>query len=673
VTTGLRLGAPGIYRVGPGAAPPALTAVALDEAGFAGVAARGPVDKPVAVGSYAEYLLRFGTGPGLLPLAVAAFFAQGGRRAQVLRVGPDLPDAHTVIEQGTRDAAGCWTPLRTTGGAPVRWLARDPGRWGDAVTVTLTSVVDQRFTVTAAATGPAVGPVGRSAVDADRVVVPPTGLRAPAGSLLHVRGEKGRSEIRWIEATADREVSTGVRRTTWVLDRPLPQGAPTLGLVVATVEVHDHAPEGPTVEAFDVGLSSRHPRWLAAVLATGSRLVTPDPAWEQDAGADGRIALADPLLPPIDSILCRSGADNYGDVTVADLLGRTPDEAPDVDPTCEHRHHGAERLARTETLGLLAVPDLAWNGVVPFAVMEEPPASAPDGFAPCTGARPAARLSTPGVDATYLDGRLPDELAALRARQQWLVGLAEATQRFVVLLDAPQGLSAPAVAAWRTGFDSAYAAAYHPWLGVLPDPPGTADPGDTARLAPPSAFAAGIVAATEIAVGLPTGPANALAAGAVTLGEQMTDAEHATLHPLGVNVFRAERDGFRLTAARTLALDPAYRQLTVRRLVTMLRLTLERESQWVVFEPHTAALRAVLVLHVADLLREQFRAGAFSGATETDSFFVRSGEDLNPPESVALGRIVLEVGIAPSAPLEFLVLRVTHDGDAVDVQEVSSA
>lgn len=155
------------------------------------------------------------------------------------------------------------------------------------------------------------------------------------------------------------------------------------------------------------------------------------------------------------------------------------------------------------------------------------------------------------------------------------------------------------------------------------------------------------------------------------IADRITDTEHAALHPLGINVFRAERDGFRLTAARTLSHDPDYRQLTVRRLMTMLRLTLDRESQWVVFEPHTAALRTVLVLHISDLLRGQFQAGAFTGATEAESFFIRADADLNPPGSVALGRIVLEVGVAPSSPLEFLVLRLTRGSDTIDIQEAA--
>src|SRR5205085_2730628 len=157
-------------------------------------------------------------------------------------------------------------------------------------------------------------------------------------------------------------------------------------------------------------------------------------------------------------------------------------------------------------------PELAWNGVVPAQETTDPPDPPPSGFVPCAPPQPPARLFTPAVDAAYLDGRQPGQLTALRARQQWLVRLAEAMQRFVVLIDVPQGLSAGAVAGWRTGFDSSYAAAYHPWLGVLPPPlpaagqragqpvaarPAAARPAagapPLARLAPPSAFAAGII------------------------------------------------------------------------------------------------------------------------------------------------------------------------------------
>ena len=153
----------------------------------------------------------------------------------------------------------------------------------------------------------------------------------------------------------------------------------------------------------------------------------------------------------------------------------------------------------------------------------------------------------------------------------------------------PTACTARDVAEWRSALSSSYAAAYHPWLGTVPE--GRERPGGAGlrRLAP-SAVAAGIIAGRERRLGIPWGPADEVAVDAVRAARDLADAEHAELFEMGVNVFRAERDGFRLTSARTLSRDPDYRQLSVRRLMTMLRLTLERQGQRLAFEPNTADL-----------------------------------------------------------------------------------
>ena len=55
------------------------------------------------------------------------------------------------------------------------------------------------------------------------------------------------------------------------------------------------------------------------------------------------------------------------------------------------------------------------------------------------------------------------------------------------------------------------------------------------------------------------------------------------------------------------------------------------------------------------------RTGAFAGATDAESFFVRCDDALNPRSSQELGRLIAEVGVAPASPLEYLVLRITRD------------
>jgi len=215
------------------------------------------------------------------------------------------------------------------------------------------------------------------------------------------------------------------------------------------------------------------------------------------------------------------------------------------------------------------------------------------------------------------------------------------------------------VARFRSRFDSSWCALYHPWLAVA-----TPDDGRDAWVpVPPAAAAAGIIAARELAFGIPHGPANEIVAQAVKPLIRVTPAEHDALHPLGINVFVQEALGVRLTAARTLSLDPSWRQLSVRRLLLMLRLTLLRQMQWAVFEPHTPALRRQIVHVVTALLRRLYRLGAFTGASEEQAFFVQCDEALNPPYRVDNGQLLAHIGVAPAEPLEFIVLQFSRDGD----------
>ncbi len=143
----------------------------------------------------------------------------------------------------------------------------------------------------------------------------------------------------------------------------------------------------------------------------------------------------------------------------------------------------------------------------------------------------------------------------------------------------------------------------------------------------------------------------------------VTPARHDELHQNAINVFLHERDGARLTAARTLSPDPAYRQLSVRRLMTMLRRVLYRQMQWAVFEPNDVRLRGDIHNQLDAFLRQLFAASAFAGARAEDAFFVRCDDELNPQSVVDAGRLYCYVGVAPAEPLEFLMLQIARDGD----------
>jgi hypothetical protein len=349
------------------------------------------------------------------------------------------------------------------------------------------------------------------------------------------------------------------------------------------------------------------------------------------------------------------------------------DDEPGADPLDEwDRHRGVDAFGRpvdpaqpwserrdgSDRIGLLCVPDLdwQWQGPPTPPSVTAPRVPTSGEFEPCVIAA-APTANSVDVVTTRLDPRLSDQLAEITRRQERLVAAANLRRQFVALLDVPNRIPAPAMLRWRAQFNSSFAAAYHPWLG-LPRPDVPSRP---LVDVPPSAFAAGIIAARERLLGVPWGPANELAVGAVAAAANVSDALHNQLHLAGINVYRVDRDGFRLTAARTMSSDPDYRQLSVRRLMTMLELTFELQAQWLVFEPNTPDLRRDLTFTITQLLRGLQRTGAFAGATDAESFFVRCDDALNPRSSQDLGRLIAEVGVAPASPLEYLVLRITRD------------
>ncbi|MFT3971756.1 MAG: phage tail sheath subtilisin-like domain-containing protein [Micropruina sp.] len=458
--------------------------------------------------------------------------------------------------------------------------------------------------------------------------------------------------LRWVTWIDDRLPRGERSRVRLDHDLPLEPGTTArFQVVTGTLAIQD--PDGISEELTGLGLRAEHPRWIPLALARESQLVVAAGDW-QDVDLTPSVALSPVRIGLASSGVDRShlvGSDSFFD---PDDSSVDEDEAPGASAV----HVGVDRMARVPELGLLCVPDLQWR---PYTPATEPPLLRPRAprrcCSVCDAAEPEPELHPVEAIPGGLDPGAPADLDQIIDRQAHVVDIARRHRRFVALLDVPRGLSLGQVTAWRAHFDSSYAAAYHPWLAVADGP------GGRALAIPPSAFAAGIIAERELRLGLPWGPANELATDAVRAEATVTDAMHDRLHDLGVNVFRAERDGFRLTAARTLSSDPDYRQLSVRRLMTMLRLSLERQTQWLAFEPNTPELRQRLLRVLTGFLRDLARRGAFAGRTEAESFFVRCGDDVNPPSSQALGRLIAEIGVAPAVPLEYILVRIARDPD----------
>ncbi|EST36994.1 tail protein [Streptomycetaceae bacterium MP113-05] len=278
------------------------------------------------------------------------------------------------------------------------------------------------------------------------------------------------------------------------------------------------------------------------------------------------------------------------------------------------------------------------------------------GFGGLEAVEEVTMVAAPDLMSAYERGGL--DLEAVVAVQQGLITHCEAMGDRIALLDTPPGLSPQQVKAWRlerTGFDSKYATMYYPWVKVY-------DPGAGRNgYVPPSGHMAGVWARSDETRGVHKAPANEVVRGAVALQTHLTKSEHDLLNPIGLNCIRAfPGRGVRVWGARTLAADPAWRYLNVRRLFNYLEESILTGTQWVVFEPNDDALWARVRRTVSAFLVNEWRKGALFGLTPDEAFYVKCDRETNPPESIDAGQVICEVGVAPVKPAEFVIFRLAQ-------------
>jgi phage tail sheath protein FI len=232
----------------------------------------------------------------------------------------------------------------------------------------------------------------------------------------------------------------------------------------------------------------------------------------------------------------------------------------------------------------------------------------------------------------------------------------KARYRFAIL-DTPPGLTAQQAKEWY-GFlnlDTSYAGLYYPWIEV----PDLLTGGS--KLVPPSGHIAGIYNRSDSERGVHKAPANEVVLNATNLEFNLSRGEQDMLNPLGVNCIRAfPGRGIRVWGARTLSSNGAWRYVNVRRLFITVEASIDVGLQWVVFEPNDSTLWAKVRRDVSSFLRIVWRNGALFGNTPEQAFYVKCDEELNPPEVRDLGQLIIEVGLAPVKPAEFVIFRITQ-------------
>ncbi len=258
----------------------------------------------------------------------------------------------------------------------------------------------------------------------------------------------------------------------------------------------------------------------------------------------------------------------------------------------------------------------------------------------------------------------PDAAATLNAanaatvQQAIITHCEQLADRFAVL-DARPAIDlfgAGSVDEQRNSVDSSrgYAALYYPWLQVP-----RVITGD-AIVVPPSGHVCGIIARSDATRGVHKAPANELVSGALGVERSMSDIDQGQLNLRGINVLRVFSTGGRVTlwGARTTATDRNWQYVNIRRLFLYLEESIEEGIRWAVFEPNNLGLWQKLRRTITEFLTRAWRDGALFGAKPEEAFYVRIDEVLNPFSEQALGRLHLEIGVRPTYPAEFIIVRI---------------
>ena len=211
-----------------------------------------------------------------------------------------------------------------------------------------------------------------------------------------------------------------------------------------------------------------------------------------------------------------------------------------------------------------------------------------------------------------------------------------------------------------------YAALYYPWVIASEDT-------NQLKNMPSDGTACGIMALRALARGAWIAPANERLLGVVDLTPPVSHANWQRLQDAQVNLIRQEPRGFLSLSSDTLSdeEDDDLRPINVRRLLILLRRLALRLGATYVFEPNSDAFRRLVQRGFETMLGQMFARGAFAGNTPGTSFQVVTDTSINTPQSVDLGRFIVELRVAPSLPMRFLTIRLvqsTTDGSVSEVR-----
>ena len=704
--------------------------IRLDVPAFVGFAERGPLNQPTPVEDFNQYQAVFGGDLVLaqnagvpvyasLPGSVKSFFDNGGLRCYVVRVAGRKAQAARWLVPGLRQ----WLPDGTVQDVYVG--AAWPGGWSDGLEVG-TQLLQQPLAVADGYQPAGPGDPGKLSLTAA------SALAVLPGDLIRLDFGPSWPGL-YISAARVDFSGTGIGIGTGTVTAgaevpallgpavPLPGPMPVAGATLLRLDlvIQQLPADGGPARQLEEWLNlSFNPPGAGCWLQVTQQAPAPDLTRSM-------LLRADPLTVAAGGVFVPLGMDEVGtSAEFTDATAGSPpypgvwdgdDDLSAFDPVAvfldprlllettydliEDAHAytvlspdpvaltGIHSLIDIDEVAMICVPDAAQLGWTPSAPAP-PPAAAPPSAAPVppvdwsdfrSCAPPPAPPAPPPPPAAVPPTPLPYPVqddpasyqpAGLLAVQAALITLCAARADVVAVLSLPQHYRTADVLTWSeqltgnpriSGSPLSFAAVWYPWVQVVePATPQLAP----LRPLPPDGRAAGTIAARENARGVWVAAANIPLRGIVGLTPALTADDQAALFNAHGNLFVRQPGAFAALSAHTLCADPSLLQLSVRRLLILLRKIALWRGMRYVFAVNSDRFRQMVRRSFERLLTDLARRGALT------AFQVITADAVNTPADIAGGRLIVQLLVAPSNPVEFITVTLVRAGEGLlDVLE----
>jgi len=592
--------------------------ISTSSCGMVGVAERGPVNKPVLVTSWEQFINKFGSyiQVGYLAYAARAFFDNGGSVLFVNRIAhltdPTNRNTLTAVKAQAilkdRRVATATLASGTIGSDRIAWRAIQPGAAGNAVSLELVvagndtplsvEVLGQAVTVNLATDG-----AGDPVSTADQVVAAVTGTPEAAALVTAETQDTG-----VVQAAAAANLSGGMDALDTLKVRAADEG--TWGDRLS-VQVEDGSLDptgafnlvvrhkGEVVEVFkDLSMDETAPNHVEIAVNERSDYIT-----LEDLGTASGLPADRPVIGVFD---LSGGDDGVTGLDDADYSG---------DPS---QHTGFYAFDEIDALNLIMVPGVTTAEVIHAGV-------------------------------TYAENR----------------------QDLMLLAETPIHLEPLEAVDFRKGqgmyshgaFNSSYAALYYPWIEINDPVTGKR------KLIPPSGAVAGCYARSDKKAHVwyaPAGIDRGRIFNALSLGYKTSRGERDVLYPEGVNVIASFPDsGINIWGQKTLQSQPsALDRVNVRRLMMFIEEAIAESSRFVVFEPNNPQTWRALIRLINPFMQDiKDKGGLYDFAVQCD-------EETNTPAVIDRNELMARVFVKPTKTAEFIELNFVLTATGADFKEI---